>query len=426
MKSRFFKIISQAAFLLAVFAFLTISSFMMTSCDIISGSGSGSSPEIIAIRYLDPEMDNAEMDDVVPGDHFVIHGRNLKTTRRIYINGVAITFNPVYVTDTDIVLQARGNDLDFGNLDPFSEDIGFIRVVTKYGEVRHEFPVVPEFPIIDRISHEFAKAGAPIQLIGRRLYMIQRVEFPGGIETTEFMFDTDGEWLEVIVPDGVTEGGNIFVHGPGRVNRPSLSPEFNSTRGMLTDFDEYDLYLGGATAITDDPGLFSGGRGNYAYLHVSDYESPASPDEWGKQGNAVHLDKSQFFEPEDLEDPRAISVRQYSIKMDINIPEAWDRGRILVLLGENLDYALTFAPWDDRTNPGPYSTEGWETVELSIQTMRDNYGRGRVMRSVDQFLDEKGQTAISIVYVNDSGQPVPEFRLGIDNIRFLRVSGPVL
>jgi len=407
-----------------VFILMAFSVFWVTSCDLIGSSDTGNPPEIHSIRYFEPEMENAEREEISPGDRFVIHGRNLRTVRRVLINGVPVEFNPNLATDTDIILNTSRDDMQLGDLDPFSEDIGFITVHTRYGEARHPVNIAPGLPIIRRISHEYAQAGTTIRLTGLRLYLIYLVEFPGGVETTDFIFDKEGEWLDVVVPEGVTEGGPILVHGHGGTNNPGANPEFNSDRGMITNFDDIDIYLGGATGITDDPQLFPGiPNGRYAYMHIEDYESSTDPDDWGQVGNAIHLDTIQWFSPEQMLDPRSVSVRQYAIKFDINIPEAWDRGKILVLTGVNRDYALTYAPWDDRHNPGPYSTEGWETVELPLQVMRGDYGNGRIMRFINEFLGEDGKAPVSIIYVNDSGTRVNRLRFAIDNIRFVQTSG---
>lgn len=390
---------------------------MLASCDTASDSGSSGVPEITGVRHIDPDSAaTSQLNQVGPGETFVIEGRNLRSTRRAYFNGLQAAFNPTMVTGTHMIISVPGN-MPFGILDPESPEMNTIKLVSDGGEVVFDFPILPPAPQIERVSKEFATEGETMRITGRYLYLVEEVTFPGGIQSTQFNFSEDGSWLEVVVPPGVMEAGHVNVTTASGTTADSYRNMFNDRTGIFIDYDELNPYTPWGTpgvnapyVGTDVPGI-PPLDGNYIHWF---YDDPLTPGMWWFQDLATpHANWAGLTFPDY---PENTPISELVFRMEIFTPhDKFESGYI----------QLSFdGPIENHWNPfivdgerKPLTTDGWETVTLELTDFDDedsppgNYGPFK--NSGEFFLR----------YVNPGepdGAAFEEVNIAFDNLRIVQ------
>jgi len=388
---------------------------LISSCD--STSDSDRLPEIEGVRHIHPDSAAAkQIDQVGPGQMFVITGRHLNNAHRVYFNGIRASFNPTLVTSTHMVIRVPG-DLPFGRLDPDDPEMNTIRITSPAGEVVFEFPILPPEPEITRVNKEFAGVGETVRLTGNYLYLVESVTFPGGIEATTFNFAENGTWLEVTVPDGVTEAGHINVTTTSGTTEETYRNMFNDRTGIFIDFDDDNPWNPWGTPGVDTP--YVGDDipgippldGNYLYWH---YDDPLSPGMWWFQSLATQFATWAGTGMVMPDYPDSTPTSELVFRMEIFTPhDKFKSGYI----------QLSFDWWIEKDwNPfivggerKPLVTDGWETVTIEMA----NFDRGAQatygpMKNAGEFL---------LRYVNPGepdGAAFDEVNIAFDNLRIIR------
>lgn len=386
---------------------------LISSCD--TASVSDRSPEIEGVRHVHPDSAaTSQLDKVGPGQMFVITGRNLDRTKSVYFNGIRASFNPTLVTNTHMVIRVPG-DLPFGRLDPDDPVMNTIKLEFSGGEMVYEFPILPPEPVIQRVHKEFATAGETVRITGSFLYLVESVTFPGGIEATDFNFAENGSWLEVTVPDGVTEAGHINITTTSGTTVENYRNMFNDRTGIFIDFDENNPWAPWGTPGVDTPYVGDDVPGipplDGNYLHWL-YTDPLTPGMWWFQNLATQFATWEGLEMPDF--PDSTPTSELVFRMDIYTPhDKFNSGYI----------QLSFDWWIEKDwNPfivngerKPLDTDGWETVTIELA----NFDRGAQatygpMKNAEEFL---------LRYVNPdapAGVAFEEVNIAFDNLRIVQ------
>ena len=386
---------------------------LIASCD--TTSDTDRVPEIEGVRYVHPDSAAAKQMDVVgPGEMFVIVGKNLTSTTRVFFNGIEASFNPTLVTNTHMVIRVPG-DIPFGRLDPEAPEMNTIRLVSKAGEVIFNFPVLPPAPEIERVNKEFATAGETVRVTGRFLYLVEEVTFPGGIQATDFRFAEDGSWLTVTVPEGVTDAGHLNITTSSGTTEDNYRNMFNDRTGIFINMDDKNPWNPWGTPGVDTP--YVGDDipgippldGNYLYWH---YDDPLTPGMWWFQSLATQFATWAGMVMPDY--PADTPTSELVFRMEIFTPHDKFKSGFIQL---SFDWWIE-KDWNPFIIDGerkPLVTDGWETVTISMHDFdRGTQATYGPMKNSGEFL---------LRYVNPgepAGAAFEEVNIAFDNLRIVR------
>jgi hypothetical protein len=194
-------------------------------------------PVIERVRLIDPAKADSSLQSSTLGTTIVIVGQNLAATQHVTFNGLVTPVNPVYATETHLIVTIPSNTPTVATAANVPNEL---KVVNAKGEATYTFTILPPAPIVEGVSNEYAKAGEEITLYGQFFYFIEKVTFPGGVEVAGSNVTTsaDGNTLKVIVPEGVdaSQGDIIVTSASGSSAANRRSKLFNS-HGMIIDWD---------------------------------------------------------------------------------------------------------------------------------------------------------------------------------------------
>jgi hypothetical protein len=95
-----------------------------------------------------------------PKNYYVIHGKGLLTTTKVYFNDFDTYFRPTFVTDTDIVILIDENT-------PYANGSNKLKVVTGKGTVFFDFVIKPPVPSFLQFYPINATAGQEVTITGK-------------------------------------------------------------------------------------------------------------------------------------------------------------------------------------------------------------------------------------------------------------------
>jgi hypothetical protein len=378
-------------------------------------------PVITQIRLPDPDKADSTFTQADPGTLIVIQGENLGGVLHVYFNGYEASFNSVFATDKNIIIWIP-SEAPTEVIDPNVPHE--IRVVTDHGEATYSFTLTPPPPGIYYISNENAPSGEDIFILGSDFYLIEKIVFPGDLETTEFTVNKSASMIEVTVPEGLTEAGRIKIVTTYHTVESPMPFNDLSQEGVLCNFDDINKYLWGCQIISDNV-TFSGARGRFAHLVSSDVG--AGNYEWWTNNRVCYLDSTQVITQENLGD----LFSEYALKFEMYVKEIWNTGNITIVTKEDWIYRYIFAPWlinDVRTD---LITDGWITVIIPLTEFRNNEGTGDPASSFKDIFWPPGTGEIGLAYMNTTPDPdnaeadailLENLSIGIDNIRVVNIA----
>ncbi|MFV8343950.1 IPT/TIG domain-containing protein [Flavobacterium sp. XS2P39] len=94
-----------------------------------------------------------------PKNYYIIRGSGFTTVQKIYFNDFDTYFNPVLVTDTEIVILIDEKT-------PYANASNKLKVVTKNGTLLYDFVVAPPTPKVDSYNSINAAAGDVVTVYG--------------------------------------------------------------------------------------------------------------------------------------------------------------------------------------------------------------------------------------------------------------------
>jgi len=388
---------------------LAIGGFMF-SCE----KESTDPPHITNIRMVDPEMADVPIEGAGLENWVVIQGTGFSTTQEIYFNEYQAIFNPVLVSENNIVIQIPAGTPNIGT-DSLAPNT--VRVVTQYGEDTYSNFIVFAPPAeISTMTNEFALPGDTIVLSGRYFYAVDSVIFPGGYPGEVLSTSDDGEECTVVVPDGASNPGPIRVVTPGGTGESGYFRDTVSV--MINDFDGLNFLDWGRLPVTPSEATLPVISGNYFGAAAED----VGTGNWWVDPTAMPLAIGSL--PDEIEGG-SLATNLY-LKFEVNITGIWNSGFYKLEFAETdaegtwlQQYTYLLQEWGtsatDRTD---FNTKGkWITYKIPLSEWTNNN------LPMETWSDMENYNRIQWVFVNPWAPPesidIEYIYFAFDNIRIL-------
>ena len=221
-------------------------------------------PVVSYVRPTKAAASDSLLSEASMGSVVAIIGENLSGVNEIWFNDREASLNPVFITNTSIVVTVPGvmpgevNDL--------------ITLKTKAGKsCTYPFSVIIPSPVVTTIDNDWAPAGTEVTITGNYFFgdaSTVKVLFPGNVYGTISSVSTES--ITCTVPEGAL-GGTIFVtsiYGKGR-----SAFTFRDKGVWFVDFENasawnawsYGAYVNDSYSINGTYMLFDGNGGSWAW-----------------------------------------------------------------------------------------------------------------------------------------------------------------
>lgn len=360
-----------------------------TSCldDKSSSSSSAISVESVYLEDASSSVPDREVTFCRLGQVIRIQGSGFSGLKKLYVNGYSTYFNPVFVTDNNIIFTVSG---DTPIMDAADSVRNTIQLVKDGKEYTYTFDIRSAAPSITSISHTLPAAGDTITIYGSGLTEIDTITFPGDVKVTAgIVSDEDGTYCKVAVPDGLTEGGSILVHGS---NGGAYSPAyFNRHDCVILNFDgtgsqgywgwtstgsminTSDLETG---AVTGYPVASQGYYCAHRPSRITSFSASKNHcSEVWTSGSGTTDDWRTYLSGII---PTTTSVDEVAFQFDIYVPDEWNNSGFLKIClynsfngGEWSGNCYNYVPWVVNSIATAFQTKGWTTVTIPFS---DFYG----------------------------------------------------
>lgn len=363
-----------------VFLGMMMVSLLSVSCDEDDDSVSGGPITIskVFLEDVNSSVPDREIEFARLGQLLRIEGSGFSGLKRIYINGYSTYFNPVYVTDTSLLVRISAETPTV----EAEEDVrNTIRLANDSNEIILSFEIRSSAPTITNISNTLPLPGETITIYGTGLIEVSKVVFPGNIEVTEgIVSEEEGEFFTVTVPEGVSdEGGSLFIECS---NGGAYSPAyFNFTKGVILDFDENGSqgYWGAEDASMIYPNDLESAPIGEENVSQATYV-PHRPARIVSFAAAKNRLTEVWTAGNDVDDwrgqltpyiPATTPLSEVAFQFDIYVPEAWEGTGFLKLClvngfngGEWSGASYNYVPWVVDGETEAFQTTGWTTVTV--------------------------------------------------------------
>lgn len=144
-------------YLLSYFAIALIAVGLFSSCDNESTTSDSGLTITSVAKAVAGDLLPVTVGD--PKNYYIIRGSGFTTVQKIYFNDFDTYFNPVLVTDTEIVVLIDEKT-------PYANASNNLKVVTKNGTLLYDFVVAPPTPKVDSYNSINAAAGDVVTVYG--------------------------------------------------------------------------------------------------------------------------------------------------------------------------------------------------------------------------------------------------------------------
>ncbi len=307
-------------------------------------------PSIDYVRITDPDSADSLIVSAGQGQLIAIMGENLGGAISIEFNNIEASLSIPYVTNSSILVRVP-TDI------PEEVTNQFVIFFNDGYTLTHDFTVAINKPSVTSMDCEYVNDGGVAVIHGNYFYEPISVIFPGDLEGE--IVSVEDETIEVIVPEGATEG-QISVkstYGTG-----SSTFMFRDNRNIVISSDPFTGWWNADYVVSnpgeDDPELINGNYirvnktiGSWSWVEVAGGPASAMGD----------ISKN-------IPDEAILQPGLYSLKFEVNTLLPYDNNMIKFNFGltsENND-AYQWAP--------PYDTEGeWKTVTIPFDEMITSY-----------------------------------------------------
>ncbi|MEP6747333.1 MAG: glycan-binding surface protein [Bacteroidota bacterium] len=149
---------------------LIIAGFVLYACKKNDNDGP---PGISGIRAVDTTKRDSLFMKAIPGTLIVIQGRNLGGLQAVYFNDTLAYFNPVYATNSNIIVTIPATAQTKAT-NPTAPDV--IRVITNHGSTTYAFQLYLPPPYISSIALD--NSGTVLTINGGNFQGIKKISFP--------------------------------------------------------------------------------------------------------------------------------------------------------------------------------------------------------------------------------------------------------
>lgn len=350
---------------------------------------SSSNIQIAGVWSHSRNTESSQISSIFFNNWIRIHGNGFNGLQRVYFNGMQVPFIPIYVTDTDIIINVpetvpTGSDVKDPTL------LNTIKLVTSAGQASFDgfiFRDPDKIPSITGVSYTMPYAGDLIEVYGKNLKEASAITFPDS--TKGIIKSANDSILQVIVP------ANIDRQKYGRVTididneRYSSAPYMFFQNGMfLRTFTEEAMIAGGSNGIKiySNPVEITALTGlpqNPEYviaIPATKVDIPVAANN-GISGNFFKFYAYKAFNTliEKNGDIKGnTSIENLAIQFDLYMPSPWVSGAIPFKMnknrsGVNYAYLYNITPWEWKKvitgglelNPFKFEN-GWKTITLKF------------------------------------------------------------
>ncbi len=382
----------------------------------------GGPPAVRAVSLLDSTKQDSTFTRALPGTLLLVTGDNLGGITEVYFNGMKAYFNPAYNTNTHLIITIPG-DAPTEATDP--QVTNQIRIVTTHGETNYAFVVDIPPPGIAAISNENALPGDSLIIYGSALWLIEKIQFPGGRTVTALNGNPEGTRVGLIMPDLGTDTGRITIvakYGTARSDGPLNDHQSGDVFSNLTDAGEtgelprFNWAWWGADR-KNDAILFPGTRGYY--LHCLFGGVGANDGAWWNGGRSGNFNEAPMF-------TAAVMTQQasnYALKFEVNTKEPWTTAVCVLRFGDN--YAYRFTPFTGAPGQSFHTANKWQTVTVRLSEFRKAAdgveGTGVNAAVMGDLLKAGGVVPFGFRIVS-AAAPIEVFNAAFDNFRIIKVN----
>lgn len=364
--------------LLGLIIILITTLFSANSC---KDEDNASAPISIVNVYLE-DLNSPVQDRLVTfarlGQTIRLEGSGFTGLKKIYINGYDTYFNPVFVTDNNVIFSISGKT---PTMEANADERNTIRLVKDASSFMQTFTIKAALPEITSISHTLPAAGDSITIYGSGLTEISQIVFPGDVVvSSNIISDEKGTYCKVAVPAGLTEQGSIYVEGSnGGVYSPAY---FNCNKCVILNFDGVGHHSswGSTDGMITDSDLESGVVTGYPVASQGLY-CAHRPSRIASFGASKNRCSEVWTSGSDATDnwrtyltpyiPANTPVSDFAFQFDIYVPEVWNNTGFLKITiandmngGEWSKTCYNYVPWIVNGIQVPFKTQGWTTVTI--------------------------------------------------------------
>lgn len=368
----------------AVFTGLLFFSLTFYSCKKNNNSDELSTPMKISKVYLEDAQSSVPDREVKFAriwQTIRLEGSGFAGVKHVYINGYEIYFNPVFVTNTNMILTIPK---DVPTINVPSDVKNTIRLEkSKSNSFTFHFDIRSSAPMITSISNTMPEPGDWITIYGSGLEDITSVTFPGNVKVTDGIIsdNEEGKYCIVKVPEGVSnDGGSVLVIG---ANGGAYSPAyFNFKKGVFQNFDDVNNYSWASgidnagtplTAVIPTTGDGPKSQGGYQCFNVNGDTLAANTDVryWTNSTNWPSKMLSVI--------PASTPASECGIQMDIYVEGDWNSGIIRMVMADGYGtdrYSMIYRPWYVNGSVVHFQNPGcWFTITLPFSNSSDYKGK---------------------------------------------------
>ena len=398
-------------------------------------------PVINQVRLVDSTKRDSTFSQALPGTILLIEGQNLGGITSVYFNDYPATFNPNYNTNGNLIISIPAD----APTEAIKSDVpNKIRIVTTHGETTYDFALVPPNPSVSYIENENTLPGEKMTIYGSDLRLIQRVVFPGGLESTDFTTATDGKTLIVRVPANLTASGTIKIISKFGEGTSTQIVNYTDGPTMLANFDGKNNTVNPENnpgfilaPIENNPADFPGNRGNYSHFKAAN----VGANNFGYRAGwrAIYTPQRNWIPDANLNDP----LNSWALKFEI-FAKKFDAGCLIIVKDPgSYDRSHRFEPWNTTfIQPGTkitypnYKTGKWVTITIPfnefLNKANGNDGTGipatdmRNFLDIDQFSNTTPKAKLNELlrmYLITGGQTISAdgVEFAIDNVRAVKI-----
>jgi hypothetical protein len=376
-------------------------SFGLVSCE----DDGEATPTVTNIRVI------AKDSSIVGGEFglpIAIQGTNLGSVVEVWFNDVKAELNPVYVTNTNIlVFVSDGGPTEVTNT---------ITLVTGSGKrITADFQTILPPPQIWQLYNEFAKPGSENVVIGQYFFDIEKVLL--GEQEVEILEKTETA-IRFVMPESV---GVVHVTVVGAGGTSVSGFRLNETEGNMINFDipatgwGSDVCWGDAERVNPENSDIEPVAGRYTRIKQTDLAAT------GYQGDWV---VSTCWFDFGLE---AAPATEKIFRFEAYIGEAWKAGYYNINIGTEADgtFRYEWKPWDvDGLRESGIKTNGWMTFAIPATSFRKLDNNGAYISPAVTIPDMSKVRDLQIMFSNGAAgaEKIPAHYVALDNFRMVDIA----
>jgi hypothetical protein len=377
-----------------IFVLIAFVSIGMLSCK----DDEEPTPVVTNIRVVakDSAITGAEF-----GTLIAIQGNGFTSVRKVLFNDVEAEILPVYVTNSNILVQVT----DEGPKEVNNK----ITLVTASGRmITADFQVVLPKPLITQLYNEFPKPGSETYVLGNYFFAIDKV-LVGDQEVT--ILEQNPTAIKIKLPETIGQD-KITVIGAGGTSVSTF--RLNETEGNMVNFDipatgwGSDVCWGDAERIKPEESEIEPVSGKYTRIKQTKLAAT------GYQGNWVI--STCWFDFKLAPGPAEEKV----FRFEAYIGEAWKAGyyNINIKTEDGKTFTYKWKPWDtDLYRASGIKTNGWMTFYIPLTNFTNESASDpvKVMADVSKIRD------LFVAFSNgaDGAAEIPSLYVALDNFRIV-------